>query len=115
MNILKKEKLADLLTANWTKFIDYKSLMSFVINSVKLYAQNWSMLEYNKKIQSNKIMISKTIINDHEIIFWVDFEVPIENNLAIGTMEISVSLSGFFQVKNLLGNLFYNPRQHSTV
>lgn len=115
MNIIKKEKLADLLTANWTKFIDYKSLMSFVINSVKLYAKNWSMLQYEKKIQGNKIMISKTIINDHEIIFWIDFEVPINNNLAIGTMEIGVTLSGSFQVKELLGNLFYNPTQHSVV
>lgn len=109
MSILKKEKLADLLTANWTKFIDYRTLMSFVINSVKLYANNWSMLEYDKKIQGNKIMISKTILEKQGIIFWVDFEVPIDNKVAIGTIELCLELSGNYRTEKIVGNLFYVP------
>jgi hypothetical protein len=109
MSILKKEKLADLLTANWTKFIDYRTLMSLAINSVKLYANNWSMLEYDKKIQGNKIMISKTIIEKHGLVFWVDFEVPIENKVAIGTIQFCQELSGNYRIEQIVGNLFYRP------
>jgi hypothetical protein len=108
MSILKKDKLADLLTANWTKFIDYRTLMSLVINSVKLYASNWSMLEYDKKIQGNKIMVSKTILTKQGLLFWVDFEVPIENKLAIGTIELCLDLSGNYHIEKIVGNLFYN-------
>ena len=108
MSILKKDKLADLLTANWTKFIDYRTLMSFVINSVKLYASNWSMLEYDKKIQGNKIMVSKTILKKQGLLFWVDFEVPIEHKLSIGTIELYLDLSGNYHIEKIVGNLFYN-------
>lgn len=108
MSILNKEKLAELLTANWTKFIDYRTLMSLVINSVKLYASNWSMLEYDKKIQGNKIMVSKTTISERGLILWVDFEVPIDKKLAIGTIEMLLELSGNYRIEKIVGNLFYN-------
>ena len=108
MQILKKQKLAEILAANWTKYLDYKTLMSLAISTVQLYASNWSLLEYNKKIQGNKIMVSKTILKKQGLLFWVDFEVPIENKLSIGTIELYLDLSGNYHIEKIVGNLFYN-------
>jgi len=107
MRILYKDKLADLLTQNWTKFIDYKTLMSFAINSVQLYAKNWCMLEHDKKNKNNKIMISKTRIENNYMVFWLDFEVIVQENLAIGSIEFTTDLMGNFKLKEITGNLFY--------
>lgn len=108
MRLLYKEKLAELLTQNWTKFIDYKTLMSFAINSVKLYAKNWAMLEYEQKNKTNKIMISRTCIQNNLIMFWLDFEVIVEKNLSIGTIEFTIDLNGNFELKEIKGNVFYS-------
>jgi len=108
MQILKKQKLAEILTANWTKYLDYKTLMSIAINTVQLYASNWSLLEYNKKIQGNKITISKTMIKNHDILFYLDFEIQISPNFAIGTIEIFMDLEGKFKIHKVHGNIFHN-------
>ena len=108
MKILNKEKLADVLTQNWTKFIDYRALMSLAINSVQLYAKNWSLLEDNKKRNGNKITISKTSIKQNKMILWLEFEVQIDKNVAIGTIELAMDLEGNLQINQTVGNIFYS-------
>ena len=108
MKILNKEKLADVLTQNWTKFIDYRALMSLAINSVQLYAKNWSLLEDNKKKNGNKITISKTSIKQNKMILWLEFEVQINTNVAIGTIELAMDFEGNLQINQTVGNIFYS-------
>lgn len=107
MKIINQEKLANVLTQNWTKFLDYKTLMDFVINTVQLYVPNWSMLQYCAKIQGNKITVSKVTISKTALLFFINFEVIIDDKLASGTLELSVSLAGEHKVNNVYGNVFY--------
>lgn len=107
MKIINQEKLANMLTQNWTKFLDYKNLMMFVTNTVQLYAPNWSMLEYSAKIQANKITVIKTTLLKNSFLFFIQFEIIIENRLASGTLELNVPLDGNYQLNNIQGNIFY--------
>jgi hypothetical protein len=108
MKIINQEKLANLLTQNWTKFLDYKNLMELVINTVQLYASNWSMLEYCGNIQGNKISVSKTEFNKTSILFYIYFEVLLDESVAMGTLELNVPLNGQHTVNKINGNIFYN-------
>lgn len=108
MDIINKEKLTNLLTQNWTKFIEYKTLISLVINNVQLYAKNWPLLEYNTKNKVNKITISKTNFKNDALIFHVNFEVLIEQNLAVGTLDLCVPFNGKYRIDKIRGNVFYD-------
>lgn len=106
MKLFDTKKIEEVLKSNWTKYIDYKMLMSFIINAVPLYAPNWSILKQYKKIQGNKIAISKVSLSDGIILFWVDFEVPIQHGLSAGTAELVCSTDGNFKINNISGTIY---------
>lgn len=106
MKLLKQDKLNETLTQNWTKFIDYRSLLDLAINSIKLYANNWSPIQSDYKFQGNKIMISKTEVTPSGYLFDIKFEIKNKNDAAVGNFQIHVGFENSVRVSNMHGNLF---------
>jgi len=105
MKLFEKQKIEEVLTLNWTKYIDYKMLLNFIVNAVPLYASNWAMIKQYKKIQGNKITISKVSLLQNDISFWVSFEIPSNSGVALGTAEILSSIHGDFKMNNISGTI----------
>jgi hypothetical protein len=106
MKLFETKKVEEVLQQTWTKYIDYKFLLNFIINAVPLYASNWPTIMQYKKIQGNKISISKVTLLENEILFWIDFEVPLDNCLSTGTVEISSNLNGNSKVIQIVGTVY---------
>ncbi len=106
MKLIDKKKLEEVLSSNWSKFIDYKSLLDITVNSIQLYAQNWSTIYSSqskiKKIQITKMEIEKT----NQIKIWVNFQIPLENKIAIGAIELLLDIQGNFELTNCVGNFY---------
>lgn len=106
MKLFEKQKLEEVLKNNWTKYINYKLLMNYIVNAVPLYAPNWAILKQFKKNQGNKITISKINLLNDSILLWVDFEVPYQNSVALGTIEIAMKLNGAFETTHISGTIY---------
>lgn len=106
MNLLKRDKLNETLTQNWTKFIDYRNLLELAINSIKLYANNWTPIQSNHNFKGNKIMVSKTSISSSGYTFIVNFELQVKECVAIGNFQLNIGLENTVRVSDLHGNLF---------
>jgi hypothetical protein len=106
MQILKKEKLENTLTQNWTKFIDYKVLLDFAINTIKLYARNWTIVQSQIKFSGNKVMVVSSKLDNLGLTFNINYEIQIDNAVAIGSMSLHVNHSDSCSLKDIQGNVF---------
>lgn len=106
MKLFEIKKIEEFLQQNWTKYIDYKLLLGFIINAVPLYAPNWPSIVQYKKFQGNKLTISKVSMRENTIDFHADFEVIVETGVCVGTIDLSASLNGSFQVNQVLGTVY---------
>ena len=106
MQMLRKEKLEDTLTQNWTKFIDYKVLLDFVINTIKLYARNWTVVQSQINFTGNKVTVKSSKLDNLGLTFTVSYEIKVDYNVAIGFMILYIDYAGSCTIKQIHGNLF---------
>ena len=106
MKIFKTKNLEELLLLQWTKFVDYESIQKFITNNILLYASNWNTIVNMKQITTKKIFISKTEVKKDHILFWISFEIPIENKCAVGTAEIYCTIEGSATLAKISGNFY---------
>jgi hypothetical protein len=106
MKLFETKKLEELLQQNWTKYIDYKMLLHFIINAVPLYAPNWPTIVQYKKFQGNKISISQVCITKNNIDLHIDYEVLVDTGVSAGTVDISCLFDGSYTVKQVLGTVY---------
>lgn len=109
MKLLKTDKINETLVQNWTKFIDYRALLDLAINSIKLYANNWSPIQSTNTFKGNKIMIAKFNIDNSGYAFQVNFEIKFKDDVAIGSFQINIGFENAVRVSNMHGNLFTIP------
>jgi hypothetical protein len=106
-NALKKEKLEELLVANWTQFIDSSKLMAFVLQKVQKNQNQFAIINGKKSPTGMRITISHFYPSVAGFVFWVEFIIPLEiNKTAEGTMELSLSHTGNITHIKTLGNIF---------
>ena len=107
-SVLKSEKLEGLLVAHWTSFLDTAKLMAFVLACVRDNVRsNFSVVA--QKMGGRKgvqITISRFQLAVDGFILWVDFSVPLEDNVAVGTSELHLSPAGTLSHIKTLGSLF---------
>lgn len=106
MKLFETKKLEEVLQQNWTKYIDYKLLLGFVINAVPLYAQNWPTIMQYKKFQGNKITITRSKIQENYILFDLSFEVITDNGFCAGSMVLKAIFDGTTKLEQISGNIF---------
>lgn len=109
MNLMwNKTKLEDILLSSWTKFIDYKYIFDLITNNIKLYSNDWTIIQEINTKKNKHLLISKfEIMQDSKVKIWFDFEMPYQNKDAVGTMEIHCALDGNFTITQFVGNFYY--------
>jgi hypothetical protein len=109
MKILKYEKLQETLFTNWTKYIDFKDLSALIINTLQLYANNWTTLIATKNFNTRKITLSKIDFTaDNQLLMWFSFEVPYKERTAVGTLELKCAIGKQPIVSQVTGNFYLN-------
>jgi len=108
MKILKEEKLKESLFENWTKYIDYSELSSMLVNTIKLYASNWTTIALSKNFSTKKITLSKIDFNNGKLVWWFKFEMPFNEKTAVGTIEIVGALGSQPYFSQITGNYYLN-------
>lgn len=106
MTLFDKKSLQNLLQRNWTSFIDKNKLMAFILTYVRD-----ADLPKGKDITPHKGMlltISRISLLDKGILLWIDFRVPTNNKIKIGTCEAILSYDGVIQLTDLVGQTLDN-------
>ena len=109
MKIFDKNKLEELLIANWTKFLDFSKFMAIVLEKVRDNENKFNKIPNKTQIKSQnfQIMMSRFEIIENGFVLWVEFKVPINNGLAIGTSEFHLNNNGNLTHKETLGNIYF--------
>lgn len=107
-NVLKADKLEELMVANWTQFIDSSKLLGFVLKTVQNNIDRLAIISI-AKIQSKGMSITFSRCHWHKngFIIWTEFHVPLAiNKIAEGTLELVLSSEGSIYVNNISGNVY---------
>lgn len=108
MGILKKEKLEELLVANWNEFLDNSKLFAFVIQTVQSNINALAIIPSNKlKPKGMSISISHCVWHQSGLILWIEFQIPLApDKIAEGTIEINLSEDGTISHNQTIGNIY---------
>lgn len=105
-DIINNSKLEKMLVANWANFLDQKKLIAYTLMCVQNY-------EFEKTIETNKtfpfnvkITVSNFKVKEHGFDLWIEYQTPIEDNIAVGTTELHLSNSGELSHIQTIGTLF---------
>ena len=99
------DKLEQVLLSNWAQFFDKLQLMKVVLehacnNEYQIIKQEEIPLRHTK------IQITKFTPNEHNFIVWVEFTVPKENGVLVGTHTFSLTLNGELTLNETYGTHF---------
>lgn len=100
-------KLEELLVANWTKFLDSKKIMAFVLQTVRDRSDSFVEIKNSgQKIPNIQVMLSRFQIVADGFIVWVEFKVPLDKKFASGTTEFHLTNTGNITHLQTLGNTY---------
>jgi len=105
-NIINSLNLEKILIKNWANFLDQKRLMAFALMCVRNHKFNNTINAKNEISPNIKISISQFKINKLGFNIWVEYNIPIEENIAIGTIELLLSNEGELKHLQTIGSLF---------
>ena len=107
-NVLKDDKLEELLVANWTHFLDSSRLLAFVLQTVQANINRLAIISSSEiKPKGVSVTLSRCYWTTQGFLLWVEFNVPLAvNKMAVGTMELYLSPNGSIKHINTLGNLY---------
>lgn len=102
-----KEKFEELLQANWTKFLDKNSLLRLVLETAR--DADYPIVETSgpqkQQIKASITKISVIGLGTFEV--WVEFCVPAQNGIAIGThvFRLEISKESKFELQQTFGSI----------
>lgn len=107
-NVLRPEKLEELLVANWTHFLDSSRILAFVLKTVQANIHRLAIISSSEiKPKGVSATISRCQWTPQGFILWVEFHVPVSaKQMSEGTMELHLSCNGSITHINTLGNLY---------
>jgi hypothetical protein len=110
--IFKINKLEEILQNNWTNFLDHLLLMRMVLEDVRNNSFN-KIKQENIPEKQVKFSITKFCINEnnnsnYEFEFWVEYTIPKEKGVVIGTNIYLLNLKGEIKLDTYFGTHFEN-------
>ena len=105
-NIIDNLKLEKILIANWANFLDQKKLIAYTLMCVQNHKFSKEVETRKKLLPNIKITVSNFKLKKHGFNIWIEYSVPIEQNVAIGTVELSLYNSGDLCHIQTIGTLF---------
>jgi len=102
MNIVNKEKLENLLLANWPTFLDHKSLLELTTTYIQNNNSYFKELSTPpKKLQNNKIHISRFSLVKNGFLIWLEFYVHVQEYVYTGTSEFLLGGTEFKHIQTI--------------
>ena len=107
-NVLKEDKLEELLVANWTHFLDGSRLLAFVLKNVQENKHRLAIISGTEiKPKGVSVTLSRCHWTPEGFILWAEFHVPLTtNDMAEGTMELHLSCNGSISHIATTGNIY---------
>lgn len=103
-DFFKKEKLEEILIANWPSFFDGSRLMNFILEKVNENIHNLAIVSgYETKFKGNKITISRFFWNSTHFNIWIEFTVALNSQIIEGTSEVNLYFDGEIEHIHMIG------------
>lgn len=104
MKVLIKEKLEFLLQSRWAEFLDRQQMLRLCLECVRDAKYSVSTQSHNYAMQIRASVTKFEITeNPSEIELWMEFSVPKDNGLVIGTHVFVLNLTGEIKLKETHG------------
>lgn len=100
--MLSKTNLENLLKSHWTEFIDYKELINNVKNEIYKKSLTIIKQDYVPAIQL-KLSVSKFDFIEEGIDVWIDYTVPKDDGVVVGTIIYKIDYNLNLTIKDLYG------------
>lgn len=109
MKLVVKQRLESLLTSHWADFLDKEQLLRVVLETAR--DADYKVIE-QQNIPPRQIKLSVTKFNIEKTGFevWIEFTVPKDNGVVVGTHVLSLDLSGKFRLNQTYGT-FLRPTE----
>lgn len=107
-NLLKAEKLEQLLVSHWTQFLESSKLIAFVNKTIQDNIKSFASINCLEIKKSNSITLSRFETTNKGFLIWAEFNVPLANErLAEGAIEFYLSFDGsIISISNVIGNIY---------
>ena len=107
MKILIAEKLERLLQSKWTEFLDSQQIMRLCLEYARNTAYKTLQQKEIPKVQF-RASVTKFVVTEppSEFEIWIEFSIPKDNGVIIGTHVLSLSLAGEAKLKESHGTHF---------
>jgi len=105
--LINTDKLEELLVSKWSQFINVSKLFEFIESNIKVRRNAFGILhDTSVKMKGKQIMLSRFQLTAQGFLVWVEFMVPIDIGMAIGTTELLISTKGIVSHVQTLGNIY---------
>ena len=106
--VLNKEKLEEILQKQWTDFLDHIRFMRLVMEDVRdtqfKEIRQESIPPVFVKFSVTKVNILN--LSDYHLELWVEFSIPKEDGVVIGTNVYNLNFKGEIILKEYFGTHF---------
>ena len=104
-NLIVNENLERLLQANWSQILDRSQIMRITMEFAR---DSEYKVVHQTEIPPKQIRISitKFRVNENEFETWIEFTLPKNEGVIVGTHVCSLSLSGELELKESYGTHF---------
>lgn len=108
MKVLITEKLESLLQTKWTDFLDRQQLMRLSLEYARDAAYKTLRQKAIPKIQISMTVTQFKLTDNPDSAFevWLEFSVPKDTGVIVGTHVLSLSLTGEVKLKETYGTHF---------
>lgn len=106
-NVLNSERMEQLLVAKWAEVLDARKVIAFTLACVRDHLSDLNEDRVDE-LPKSRVQVSVSRFqpaNDHFLI-WVEFSVPLDGRVAVGTHELRLALGGKLDHVRTVGNLF---------
>jgi hypothetical protein len=88
---------------NWSEFLNTKNLFSTALSLIS--ATTFSIVKTDKLPEGNSVKLSVSQLNivNTGLRLWIDFLVPKDNAVTVGTIDCFVSWEGQVTIINIVG------------
>lgn len=101
--MLDKLKLEEVLLKHWASFLDSKKLMVRVLQDASDAAESFEKAVATKIERSIRISASRFQLTGDGFVIWMEFTVPRDAEVHLGTAEYLLSFGGELVLQQMIG------------
>lgn len=106
--MIDKTKIEQILIKTWSEFLNTKNLLSTALRLIS--ATTFSIVKTDKLPEGNSVKLSVSQLNlvNDGLKLWLDFFVPKDEGVTVGTIDCFIHWDGTFTVVNIVGTTLTN-------